>query len=297
MAVGNTKGDGQPADVTTQQDSSVDLSLEDELGSMVIEDDESSADVAEVSEDSASEDEESETEELEEDDESEEESDEDESEEEEESEGDDDDEEEPKHRKGERAERRIHKLTAQRNEAREKLAELEKRATELEAKSTSNIPLQPDYLSKSELEMIERSNDLIGRKQWLLEHVGVGFEDDVDESKSLTPKQVAQELARIERYSDDIRGAQQIYNERKKLQIEDMKAGRALREGKSKVADKVKTIKAAPKVKSTSPSAGTRKPEKSGVSRRGQNVDRFRKAGATEEAAERELAELTGLVD
>lgn len=213
-----------------------------------------------------------------------------------ESESDEDDAEEPKAHQGQRAEKRIHKLTAQRNEAREKAEAAEKAAESYKAVAEANLQLQPEYLSKGEAEVIARANQMIERKEWLMGHIGVGYEDEKDDSKSLTPKQIAEELVKIDRQWDLVADARRTYDERKKQQLEDMKAGRMLRLSKAAMAKNKNSAKA-PAVKSAASAAqtATRSVAKAAPSRRGMNEERFRKAGATEDAAIRELEELIAI--
>lgn len=192
--------------------------------------------------------------------------------------------------KGQRAEKRIHKLTAQRNEAREKLTKLEAEVKAARQAAVANIALEPSYLNESQIAQIRSANQMIERKEFLMRHIGVGFEDEKNPANSLTAKDVAEELVKLDRYSGAISEAQRIYDEAKKQQLEDMKAGRMLRLSKQTLA---KNKKPAPAVKTTpASSTATRSVASSPPSQRGMSADRFKKSGATEDAAIRELEEL-----
>lgn len=192
--------------------------------------------------------------------------------------------------KGQRAEKRIHKLTAQRNEAREKLTKLEAEAKAAREAAVANIALEPSYLNESQIAQIRSANQMIERKEFLMRHIGVGFEDEKNPANSLTAKDVAEELVKLDRYSGVIGEAQRIYDVAKKQQLEDMKAGRMLRLSKQTLA---KNKKPAPAVKTTpASSTATRSVASSPPSQRGMSADRFKKSGATEDAAVRELEEL-----
>lgn len=300
MDADEAKADAQAEDASRPNVSAEDLNAEDALGEMAVsdEDDSGTEDAGEenldeaesdADEDDAADDDDS--------DESDETSDDDEDSDEESDTDDDGDEAEDgdtadaRRQMGARAQKRINKLTAQRNDFREKLDAAEKRLKSLEDRSHASIPLDPDYLSADEAQLIKEANEMLDQREWLMEHIGVGYEDENDESKSLSAKDVAKRLAGLDRASEQIADAQRIYRERKRLQIEDMKAGRALRLSK----DAVKTTKAKrpapPKVKSTSPGQVPKK-KPSTSSRRGINLDRFKKNGGGEDAAARELGEL-----
>jgi len=192
------------------------------------------------------------------------------------------------------SQKRINKLTAQKNEAREKLETAEKRLKVMEERGNANIPLLADYVSADDMSAIKQANEVTARREWLLEHVGVGFEDEGDDSKDLTAKDVAKELAKLDRYSDDISDAKRIYREAKKQQLEDTIAGRLLRLSKAAVI-KSKEKKPPPKVKTSAGTSSTQKKTSSVSNRRGQNVERFTKAGGDDDAAIRELSELVPL--
>lgn len=209
-------------------------------------------------------------------------------EESEESDNEDADDEKPAHQKGEVYQKRIDKLVAQRNEARDKLTAAETRVKELEERVGDSIELHTDYLTKDELARIKQAKQLMGREEFLMMHL-TGYDDDEDPSKSLTAKQVAQELVQIRRMSDEITDAQRLYRERKAQQLEDMRNGRLLRLSKKalkKTEVKPKTTIKTVTTASSSPKAVTTQPK------RGQNVERFLKSGGGEDAAARELAEL-----
>lgn len=208
-----------------------------------------------------------------------------------ESEGGDDVSEEQKVQAGHRAEKRINKLTAQRNEAREKLDAAEARLKELESVATSQVELPAEYLSQTERTAIQGANALIERKEFLMQHIGVGYEDEKDESKSMSARQVAQELVRVDRMWEQVVDARRLYAERKKQMLEDLRAGRTLRLSKQALNKK----KPAPAVKTTTPSQTAARPAAvANTPRRGQNAERFAKAGRSEDAAIRELEELIG---
>jgi hypothetical protein len=207
-------------------------------------------------------------------------------------EADEEDEPESEHaHKGARAEKRIHKLTAQRNEVREKLAVVEGELTAAKAVVESNIPLPADRLTPEQYRAIRQANDLEVREEFLLSHVGVGYEDDNDPSKSLTAKQVAEELVQVRRAQSHVGDARRMYEEAKRQFLEDAKAGKLLRLSKQALN---KTKKPAPVVKSSSSPSATaaRSAASSQIQRRGMSVDRFRKSGGSEDAAIRELEEL-----
>jgi hypothetical protein len=208
----------------------------------------------------------------------------------EESESDEDAEPDAKAHKGARAEKRIHKLTAQRNEVREKLEAAEKALAAAREAANSGVELQADYLKAEEMAQIKRANQLIERRKFLIKRLGVGFEDEKDPSKSLTAEQVAEELSLIDDYSTEISDSQRIYRERKQQMLDDMKAGRMLRLSKQALTKNKKPV---PAVKSTTPSsAATRSVAASQPARRGVNLDRFNKNGGDSDAAIRELEEL-----
>jgi hypothetical protein len=282
MTVENT-GDAQPADGTTQQNGVTDAEGISALEQMVV-GDEPAADTENTPE-VTPDDEDADTTDADDtaDDEDAEESD-------EESESDEDAEPDAKAHKGARAEKRIHKLTAQRNEAREKLEATESALKAAREAANSQVELQADYLKADEMAQIKRANQMIERRKFLIKRLGVGYEDEKDPSKSLTAEQVAEELSLIDDYSGDISDAQRIYRERKQQMLDDMKAGRMLRLSKQALT---KNKKPAPSVKSTTPSAAaTRSVASSQTSRRGVNIDRFVKNGGGAEAAIRELEEL-----
>lgn len=187
--------------------------------------------------------------------------------------------------------RRIDKLTAQKHELREKLETAETRLKTLEARALDSIPLLPEYLSADELAQVREANRLIERKTLLMSAIGVGLDDEKNPDKSLTAKQVAEELVKIESFQDEIHDAQRLYKERMKLQLEDNKVGRAMRLSKQAIN---KTKQPAPGVKPAQPGAATARSAASGLPpRRGTiNLERFNKSGADDKAADTELAEL-----
>lgn len=285
MTVENTNGDALPADDSTQHNVTTEDQATAGLESMVLD-----GDMPEDTAKADAEEQDTETEETPTDETSDEDAGEDgDDEDSEESESDDADEAEA-HPKGARAAKRINKLTAQRNEAREKLTMAEKELQAARVAAQANIPLQAEYLTEQQLADVREANTLSERKAFLMGHIGVGFEHPSDDSKSLTPKQVAEELVKIEQYSDFISTTRRAYESAKAQQLEDMKAGRMLRLSKQALTKNKKPV---PKVKTTQSSAtATRSVASSPALKRGQNVDRFRKSGASEDAAIRELEEL-----
>lgn len=284
MIVENTNGDAQPADASTQQSATNETEAISGLESMVVGDEPAAEEQESTSEETPAED--TETTEVEDESETEEEAE----ESDEESESEEEADPKAKAHKGERAEKRIHKLTAQRNEAREKLESTEKALQAARLQAESRIPLERDYLNADELDKVQKAITLADRKKFLMKHIGVGVEDPSDESKSLTAKQVAEELAAIEDYADDISEAQKLFRERKQQQLEDMKAGRMLRLSKASLT---KIKKTAPTVKTTPASVTAARSAVSSLpQRRGINVERFRKSGGGDDAAVRELEEL-----
>jgi hypothetical protein len=280
MIVENTTGDAQPADGTTQQTGVTDADGISALEQMVV-GDEPAADTENTSEvtpdDEADADEADDT------------ADNDDADADEESESDGETKTDAKAHTGQRAEKRIHKLTAQRNEAREKLEATEKALTAAREAANSQVELQADYLKADELALIKKATGLIDRRKFLIKKLGIGYEDDKDPSKSLTAEQVAEELSSIDDFSDEIGNAQRIYRERKQQMLDDMKAGRTLRLSKQALTKN----KPAPTVKSTTPSAtATRSVASSQTTRRGVSIDRFNKNGGGADAAIRELEEL-----
>ena len=280
MIVENTTGDAQPADGTTQQTGVTDADGISALEQMVV-GDEPAADTENTSEvtpdDEADADEADDT------------ADNDDADADEESESDGETKTDAKAHTGQRAEKRIHKLTAQRNEAREKLEATEKALTAAREAANSQVELQADYLKADELSLIKKAIGLIERRKFLIKKLGIGYEDDKDPSKSLTAEQVAEELSSIDDFSDEIGNAQRIYRERKQQMLDDMKAGRTLRLSKQALTKN----KPAPTVKSTTPSAtATRSVASSQTTRRGVSIDRFNKNGGGADAAIRELEEL-----
>jgi len=280
MTVENTQGDAQPADGTTQQTGVTDADGISALEQMVV-GDEPAADTENTSEvtpdDDADADEADDTAEDED------------AEADEESESDEETKTDAKAHTGQRAEKRIHKLTAQRNEAREKLEATEKALTAAREAANSQVELQADYLKADELSLIKKAIGLIERRKFLIKKLGIGYEDDKDPSKSLTAEQVAEELSSIDDFSDEIGNAQRIYRERKQQMLDDMKAGRTLRLSKQALTKN----KPAPTVKSTTPSAtATRSVASSQTTRRGVSIDRFNRNGGGADAAIRELEEL-----
>ena len=285
MIVENTNGDAQPADASTQQSATNETEAISGLESMVVGDEPVAEEQESTSEETPAD--EAETTDVEDESETEEETED--SDEESES---DEEEADPKAKahKGERAEKRIHKLTAQRNEAREKLETTEKALQAARLKAESSIPLERDYLNADELAKVQKAITLGDRKKFLMKHIGVGVEDPSDESKSLTAKQVAEELAAIEDHADEISEAQKLYRERKQQQLDDMKAGRMLRLSKASLT---KIKKTAPTVKTTPASATAARSVASSLpQRRGVNADRFVKNGGDRDAALRELEEM-----
>jgi hypothetical protein len=279
MTVENTNGDATATEVTTRELSADDqatasleeLVLADDIANVPDEDEESTESTTEESDDDAGEDDED-------------------SDDDAETEDDEEPEEEESHRET-RSEKRISKLVAQRNELRDKLETTESRLKAIEGRVGDNLPLELDYLSDADAKLIRQANDVMQRKKFLLEHVGVGFEDPKDESKSLSPKQVAMELAELEGQTTLVADAQKLFSERLALQKEDLKAGRLLRLSREKL--KKSPAKVGPKVAAQAGSAGSaRKPAVSQSPRRGVSVERFQKSGATDDAALRELEEL-----
>lgn len=291
MDAEQAKADALAADGSQEGVANVDA--EDALGDMVVQDDDPVKDAeSEESDEAKVEDDESKDTDAD----AEEEADdgEDSEDEEDEQTGDDAEEEAETPEKVTGSQKRINKLTAQKNEAREKLETAEKRLKVMEERGNANIPLLADYVSADDMSAIKQANEVTARREWLLEHVGVGFEDEGDDSKDLTAKDVAKELAKLDRYSDDISDAKRIYREAKKQQLEDTIAGRLLRLSKAAVI-KSKEKKPPPKVKTSAGTSSTQKKTSSVSNRRGQNVERFTKAGGDDDAAIRELSELVPL--
>jgi len=291
MDAEQAKADALAADGSQEGVANVDA--EDALGDMVVQDDDPVKDAeSEESDEAKVEDDESKDTDAD----AEEEADdgEDSEDEEDEQTGDDAEEEAETPEKVTGSQKRINKLTAQKNEAREKLETAEKRLKVMEERGNANIPLLADYVSADDMSAIKQANEVTARREWLLEHVGVGFEDEGDDSENLTAKDVAKELAKLDRYSDDISDAKRIYREAKKQQLEDTIAGRLLRLSKAAVI-KSKEKKPPPKVKTSAGTSSTQKKTSSVSNRRGQNVERFTKAGGDDDAAIRELSELVPL--
>jgi hypothetical protein len=202
-------------------------------------------------------------------------------------------------RRDEKIEKRISELTAARKTAEERASAAETRAKELETKAGANLGLHPDYLKPEEAELIARANELEAREEFLLRHWD-GYEDEKDEKRSLTANQVREEYVQVRRDARSVVAkANEVYEERKRQQMADMQEGRRIRLEREKArlrqAPKApgKTIGKVP----PAPIAGkTSAPPvmETNNRKRGVNEKRFVEAGATREAAARELAELVG---
>lgn len=213
--------------------------------------------------------------------------------------------------RNEKAERRIGELTA-----RAKAAEAERdslRAAAADAEAKAGLGLHPSYLAKEEADLIRKADELERKQAELFEHIDEGME--LADGKSLTKQEVRREYMRVQAESLRIGArANAVYEARMKQMLDDMRAGRALREareqaaaggsgdGKGKQGSQDKTASAAGKKDGSwrkAPAAPTR-----GVTaapaveaRRkvsGQSLKRFLEAGASRSAAARELAELAG---
>jgi hypothetical protein len=162
-----------------------------------------------------------------------------------------------------RAERRIAELTAKTKQAESKLEQAETRVKEVEAVAAQSIGLHPDYVSEPEAKLLARVRDLQARERELLKHWdGI---DDADQGKARTAEQVRTEWAEIRSQLDDAGPrARSLYDDRLKQMVEDMQVGRRLRLERSNAVQK----RGAPA---------------------GPNAERFRKAGASREAAATEL--------
>jgi hypothetical protein len=190
-----------------------------------------------------------------------------------------------------RAEKRIAKLTAQREEFREKFEAAEVKVKELEAKTAESVGLHPDYLKPEEHKLITEANAMESRREFLLRHIGRGYDDPKNTDRSMSAEQVAEELVLVEKQASRIAKANAIYEERKQQMLDDMRAGRQLRLSKAKLA---KPVASKPVATATRPSAATSTPVNSKAQRQGIDLDRFAKNGADKDAAARELAELAG---
>lgn len=188
-----------------------------------------------------------------------------------------------------RVEKRIAKLTAQREEMREKYEAAEARVKDLEQQVVQPIGLHPDYLKPEERTLIAEATALDERRAFLIRHIGRGYDDPKNADKSLTAEQIAEELVQVERSAGRIAKAQALYDERKQQMLDDMRAGRQLRLAKAKLPKPAAPKPVAP---ATRPGATASKPVAQQVQRSGIDLDRFAKNGGDKEAAIRELAEL-----
>lgn len=188
-----------------------------------------------------------------------------------------------------RVEKRIAKLTAQREEMRERYEESKARIEELEAQVVQPIGLHPDYLTPDERTLIANATALDEKRAFLIRHIGRGYDDPRDANKSMSAEQIAEELVAVERNAGRIAKAQALYDDRKQQMIEDMLAGRQLRLAKNKLTKP--TVPKPPVAPAVKPGA-TSQPVSQQVQRKGVDLDRFDRNGADKDAAARELAEL-----
>ena len=197
-----------------------------------------------------------------------------------------------------RAERRIAELTAKTKQAESKLVQAETRVKEVEAVAAQGIGLHPDYVSEPEAKILARVRDLQARERELLKHWdGI---DDTDQSKARTAEQVRTEWAEIRSQLDDAGPrARSLYDDRLKQMVEDMKVGRRLRLERSNAVQKRGAPADAKRAKLPAPAAVPRgSASGTPVNKRGApagpNAERFRKQGASREAAANELQMLAG---
>lgn len=197
-----------------------------------------------------------------------------------------------------RAERRIAELTAKTKQAESKLEQAETRVKEVEAVAAQGIGLHPDYVTEPEAKLLARVRDMQARERELLKHWdGI---DDTDPGKSRTAEQVRTEWAEIRSQLDDAGPrARSLYDDRLKQMVEDMKVGRRLRLERSNAVQKRGAPADAPRAKLPAPAAVPRgSASGTPVNKRGApagpNAERFRKAGASREAAATELQMLAG---
>jgi hypothetical protein len=190
------------------------------------------------------------------------------------------------------------KLKSEQEAAAKAKAEAEaaaERASAAEERSAAGIALPPDYLTGEQLALVREGNSLMERREFLLRHIGSGYDDAKDDARSMSAAEVADELVRLERNAWKIQEAQSVYRKAHAEMLEDMRVGRELKAARAKAKPK----KAAPKptVAAAAPAGGARKPVAAVASRGGVNLKRFEERGGDADAAAAELAELTGAID
>jgi hypothetical protein len=166
---------------------------------------------------------------------------------------------------------------------------LKSRLEEVEDAAAAGIPLHPDYLTREERTLVVRANELEA-EEVRLESAEEGIEDD---PKLNTPAKVKARLTEVRHELRRIEGkANAAFERGKTQQLADLKAGREARVAREKAkatAERKKEERRPEESLAGTGAGGTREGESK---KRGPSEDRFLKAGATREAAARELAEL-----
>jgi len=194
-------------------------------------------------------------------------------------------------------EKRLGKEVGKRKAIETELTEVKAKLIELEAKDAESssavaqaLALDPSYLNKEDRDIVLRANALEQRQQILLNAWDDGIESD-DPSAAKTAKQVRAEYAEVTRELNRISGrANMAYEQAKKIMLSDMAEGRKLRlsrEALAKNKPSAPTEKKSVLVKPAAKPSAPKRPVAAGPS-----VERFKKAGATLEAAAAELENL-----
>jgi hypothetical protein len=169
------------------------------------------------------------------------------------------------------------KVRAELESARAKLEAAEARNAESDAIVAERLQLDPTYLSKEDHAMVLEANKLQERKNFLLEHFD-GIESE-DLTVAKTAAEVRREFATVDAKLGSIQSrANSSYDAAKRLQLSDMKAGRALREQRAALA---KTAKA-PVVPAKKPGVLDIKPVATTPARRPVAKGSFNEAAFTE---------------
>jgi len=175
-------------------------------------------------------------------------------------------------------------------ELKAKLSEAQGKVDERAAEVAERLRLDPSYLSESDRSLVLRANSLEEREEFLELHTD-GIEGD-DPKESRTSEQVRRELVQVRQELRKIgERANSAYDRAKQQMLADTSEGRKARQARERA---LAGAKATPTPKPAA-AAGVRAEAAPGAPReepRGMSEERFRKAGATREAAEAELARL-----
>jgi len=188
---------------------------------------------------------------------------------------------------------RLGKEVGKRKALEEQVDTLKAQAQVATEEAVRAVGVHPRYLGAGEAELIKRANELEQKERTLTADIDAALEaQDAEKGKKARAELVSvqQELRRVAGVAN---GA---YDKAIKQQVADMELGRQVRLERKAAAKKVAAAgKGKAKVPgaagAVAPTANAR-PIASGAPKRGMSVDRFKKAGGTMEAAERELEEL-----